>query len=286
MAARPAAVADSFRLVEDEAGVAPPRDRPRTRLPEGPTRATPPGRTGRTPRPRTPSCCGRWSPRGRRTGSSRSSLMSSHGVHPDGSRGGLTRPIDPVVPPPFVGARDRARTRTTPPTYSPFPSAPAPHKKKGKRTDQGAQRSPRNLLRPGDPAPGCYRTTTAPHGVPDGRPHRPQPITLCREGGGSKVSVLYAEKQKPIKNRALTGRGRHLGRQEGSRRVRPARPPSAPPQRHRPLRADSSSTPMAIARSLHQGGHSTFPMTLATPAPAPATATASSSLQRTRGEEK
>ena len=46
----------------------------------------------------------------------------------------------------------------------------------------------------------CCRTTTAPHCNPNGHPHCPRPIRLCRGGGRSKVSIFSAEKRKPIKN--------------------------------------------------------------------------------------
>ena len=51
-------------------------------------------------------------------------------------------------------------------------------------------------LRPGYPAPGSRRTTTAPRHAPDGRPRCPSLVTLCRGGGGGEVSVVSAKKKE------------------------------------------------------------------------------------------
>ena len=245
-------------------------------------RTTPPTSHSHSPRP-----AHRHGAKMRRS-SPRSSRRSSHGVRPDGSRGGPTRPIDPRRPAALRRRPGRGKDPHNTPDgalpQSPF-SALALCTKKGKRTDQGAQRSPRNLLRPGDPAPGCHRTTTAPHHAPDGRPHRPQPITLCREGGESKVSVLYAEKRKPIKIDHSPAAGAVCDGERAAVASAPSgRPPPPPdaiaPQSRLLLHANGRRTGATA------GGHSTCPMTLAAPAPAPATATASSSLQRTRDEDR
>ena len=83
-------------------------------------------------------------------------------------------------------------------------------------------------LRPGDPGPGCHQTTTAPHCNPDGRPHRPRPIPLRRGGGRSKVSILDAEKRKPIKTEHLPAVGAFIHAERAAHHVRASAAPPPP----------------------------------------------------------
>ena len=90
------------------------------------------------------------------------------------------------------------------------------------------------------------------------------------------MSILHAKKRQPIKTEHLPAVGAVIHAERAV--IASARQAPLPhPQRHRPLRGDSS-TPMGGARALRQGGHGACPMTRA--APAPATATTLLSLQQ------
>ena len=96
--------------------------------------------------------------------------------------------------------------RATPPTapsHGPYQRADAEQNegdKEGPGDQEGHQEAGNGRRRrPGDPAQGSHRATSAPHSDPNGRPHRPRPVTLCRGGGRSEVSVLYVQKRKTIK---------------------------------------------------------------------------------------